>query len=84
MPRFHFNIYDGVSLPDEDGTDLPDARNARREAIILAGAVLKDSAKSDTLGDEWRLEVTDNAGLLLFKLDFTVTESPAAKVMGAR
>ena len=77
MPRFHFNVYDGIQLLDEQGIELPDTNFARREAIRYAGTLLEDGAAKDSLGDEWRLEVTDDSGLVLFRLDFNVTESPA-------
>jgi hypothetical protein len=42
MPRFHFNVRDGSDLRDRDGTELPDLRTARREAVKLAGRLLLD------------------------------------------
>ena len=79
LPRFHFNVFDGITSIDQDGTELPDIHSARQEALILAGAMIEDSAKRNELGEDWRLEVTDDAGLLLFRLDFTMAESAAAK-----
>ena len=78
MPEFHFNVFDGITSIDQDGTELPDLHTARHEALILAGAMIEDSAKRLALGEEWRLEVTDDAGLMLFRLDFTIIEAPAA------
>lgn len=77
MPCYHFNVYDGVQIIDKVGTELPDVRFARREAIRYAGSLLEDAAAKDGLGQEWRMEVTDGAGLILFRLDFLVTDSPA-------
>lgn len=78
MPRYHFNVHDGSDLIDKDGTVLPDIVFARREAIRLAGKLLELGAGSINPGSEWRMDVTDDAGLLLFQLDFTVSQSPAA------
>lgn len=77
MPRFYFSTYDGVSAPDLEGTELPDWNAAREEAIHLAGALLRDSAKQVALGEEWRMEVTDETGLILFRLDFTLLTASA-------
>ena len=77
MPRFHFNVYDGIELLDDKGVELPDTNFARREAIRYAGTLLEDGAAKDSLGDEWRMEVTDHTGLVMFRLDFHVSESPA-------
>ena len=79
MPRYHFNIYDGVRSPDLDGTELPDIHAARREGVMRAGAMIEDVGKRNQSGDDWRMEVTDDTGLLLFRMDFVVVESSAVR-----
>jgi hypothetical protein len=76
MPRFYFHVHDGVSELDREGTELPDWEEARLEAIRQTGAILRDEAWHIALGEDWRMEVTDERGLLLFRLDFTVVASP--------
>jgi hypothetical protein len=44
----------------------------------MAGASIEDSAKHSKLGEGWRMEVTDDAGAVLFRLDFTVSGSAPA------
>lgn len=77
MPRFHFNVYDGKSAIDTEGTELPDWQVAQIEAVRLAGEILKDDAQRVVLGEDWRIEVTDQTGLVLFQLTFQVITSPA-------
>ncbi|MGU3668470.1 DUF6894 family protein [Methylobacterium sp. A49B] len=84
MARFHFNVYDGVSMPDPVGTDLSSWDDARVEAIRMAGEILKDKAHRIALGEDWRMEVTDETGLVLFRLDFSVLESPAVRKVWTR
>ncbi len=79
MPRYHFNVYDGVTLLDKKGVELPDTKFARREAVRYAGVLLEEGARLESLGPEWRMEVTDTTGLILFRLDFFVTPSPVMK-----
>ena len=76
MPRFHFNVHDGVSQLDKKGTVLPDWEAARIEAICLAGHILQNEAKRIALGEDWRIEVTDHTGLILFQMTFQVVEAP--------
>jgi hypothetical protein len=76
VPRFYFNIFDGVSTPDDTGTELADWKEARVEAVRLAGALLKDDAERVALSDEWRLEIADDYGLVLFRFDFISLEAP--------
>jgi hypothetical protein len=79
MPRFHFNVYDGVNLLDREGTELPNWQAARLEAIQRAGEFLKDEADRVALGEDWRIEVTDHTGLVLFHMSFLVIESPVMR-----
>ena len=76
MPRYHFNIHDGRTSIDTDGVELPDHGAARREAIRLAGKALDDDAHRLALGEDWCMEVTDDQDLILFRLDFHVTDAP--------
>ncbi len=77
MPRFHFHIFDGREQRDDDGTELPDFEAARVEAIRCAGEILKDQAHHIALGEEWRMDVTDETGLILLRLDFSAQVSSA-------
>ena len=79
MPRYHFHVRDGVDRPDRDGIDLPDIRVARAEALKLAGEIIRDAGMRDDLGEEWRITVTDEAGLTLFIMDFLVAEASTLK-----
>ena len=77
MSRYYFNVQDGRSDIDRDGTELPDVQSARSEALRLAGAIIDDAGRRGDLGEEWRVEVTDDTGLMLFRMDFIVVESAA-------
>ena len=79
MPRFHFNVYDGSGLTDDEGCDFPDWSAARLDAVRLAGEFLRNNPKSALSCDAWRLEVADETGLVLFRLDFSLADAPAVK-----
>jgi hypothetical protein len=76
MPRFFFHVHDGTSIRDDEGTDLPDIFAAQEEAIRLSGALLGEMGGKFWNGTEWSLEVTDEAGRLLFTLRFVAEEGP--------
>lgn len=78
MPRYFFNIFDGRSATDTEGTSLPNWQAARREAIRLAGHVLRDEADRLIPDEEWRMEVSDAKGAVLFKLDFSFTDAQSS------
>ena len=77
MPRYYFNIYDGVSTPDDTGTELANWQEARIQAIKFAGAIIKDEAERIAQGDDWHLEVTDERQLILFRFNFLSLEAAA-------
>ena len=80
MPRFHFNVRDGHNLEDGEGVELPDFSTARREAIRLSGALLEEEPDQFDVGDDWRMEVTDDTGLILFLMTFSIMQSPAVPI----
>ena len=82
MPRFHFNVYDGHSEIDWEGTEFPDWRAARIAAIELAGEIIRDNAKQISSGEIWRIEVTDDGDFVLLRLDLSVVESPVVESLG--
>ena len=77
MPIFHFNVYDGISTHDRDGTTLTDVHEARREALKRASGLLDEEQIRGRLGEDWRMEVTNEDGRLLFRIDF-IFEEPLA------
>jgi len=84
MPRYHFHVEDGVSMPDEEGQELRDLTAARDEAVKLAGALLRDEPRTFWNGDQWDMNVCDDRGLTLFRLTFFATDAPAVGMSGAR
>ena len=76
MPRFYYNVYDGKSGLDVIGTELPDWDAARVEALRFMGEIMKDNARHILLYEDWRLEVTDSTGLILFQVALLMTETP--------
>jgi hypothetical protein len=71
---YHFNARDGSDISDVNGTDLP---NLWGEAVMLAGRLLLDRPDEFWERSDWRVEVTNASGSILFRLDFTATDSAA-------
>ena len=74
MPRYFFNVRDGSEILDEDGTDLPDIYAAQAQAIRTSGEILRDLGARFWDGAEWRVEVSDARGTILFVLRFSAEE----------
>jgi hypothetical protein len=79
MPRFYFHVEDDRTTHDQEGTVLPDIEAARREAITVAGEMLRNGSGHVVWeGRPWRLWVTDrpgSGGKPLFTLRFSASES---------
>lgn len=76
MPRYYFDLHDGFSERDDDGTELNDVAHARQEALRFAGKIIHDEARKSGYYPEWRLDVSDERRTLLFRLDFMMTRAP--------
>lgn len=74
MPRYFFHVRDGTSTPDDIGTDLPDIYSAQALAVRTCGEILRDMGARFWDGTEWRLEVADAQGQVLFVLRFSAEE----------
>jgi hypothetical protein len=77
VPRFHFNVHDGSEHPDLEGAELPGLSDARKYAVRYFRDMLHSELNGFWAGEEWKMEVTDDTGLLLFSLHFSGTDSPA-------
>lgn len=78
MPRYHFNVVSGESLPDREGIDLPNLRTAQSEAVRFSAQSLSELAETFWETEEWKLNVTDGDGLILFHLHITGMQAPVA------
>lgn len=72
MPRYFFNVRDGVQLPDTTGTTLPDIEAARTAAVRASGEAIRElGAKFWEFEGEWQMEVTDEDGNTVVTLRFS-------------
>ncbi len=77
MPRYHFNVHDGLYDPDPDGVLLFDMDAARIQAAIMAAEILREKCSEIWRNQELKLEITDDVGLHLFSLIILTINSPA-------
>jgi hypothetical protein len=82
--RFFFHSEDGVSFHDDEGTLLPDVAAARIEAARVLGQLVNERPGDVWQDDLFRLVVTDDLGAILFVLDLTALDAPAAPRRGPR
>jgi hypothetical protein len=73
VPRYFFNVHDGRSAFDSEGTELASRDAARITAIQFTGEILRDDARLRKFGDDWHLEVLDVAGAKVCTVDVRVS-----------
>ena len=79
MPRFFFHHTDGGFDPDNEGTELPDLATARVEAVRYAAEVVRDRPDEVWSGETFRIEVSDEHGMLLCTVVILGLDAPAAR-----
>jgi hypothetical protein len=76
VPRSRFHSADGERDYDREGCELPDDEAAQIEAVRYAGEVLRWNAAALWARGQWRVEVTDDAGTLLFTVITLAVDAP--------
>ena len=79
MPRYFFHRADGGFDPDQEGTEIPDLATARIEAIRFAAASMLDDPQEVWKGHNFRVELSDEHGLLLCTVVVLGLDAPAAR-----
>lgn len=71
MPQYFFRIQqDGHSSDYADGLQFPDKQAARNEAAAVCADMMRGIVGDAAGRPDWRLDVTDEAGKLLFRFSF--------------
>jgi hypothetical protein len=77
MQRYYFNIAGSVDEPDRVGTEFPNMSDARIQAVRFASDYLRQRPELVWLGEEFRVEVTNPSGLILFTFIAVGVDAPA-------
>jgi hypothetical protein len=75
MPRYFFHVMNGVEIVDDEGTELAGLAEARAEAIVTSGEMLKDLGGKFWSNGQWQIRVTDEAGDKVCALTFSADRS---------
>ena len=78
MPRFFFHRTNGAFDSDDEGTELCDLATARAEAIRFAAETVRDDPQQVWAGDVFRVEVSDEEGMLLCTVIILGLNAPAS------
>ena len=78
MPKYFFHTQTDTRHSDEEGLELPGAIEARREAIMTCGELIRDCPEPFWGSRPWSVTVTDATGLVLWEIYIDGVASAAA------
>ncbi|KQM50976.1 hypothetical protein ASE69_06320 [Sphingomonas sp. Leaf208] len=84
MPRFYFHTETDVRVTDTDGQEFGSYEDARREAIQTCEQMMKDAAVAFWGSRPWNVSVTDETGLILWKIYIDGQTSAAGRSLEPR
>ncbi|MHC2001770.1 DUF6894 family protein [Methylobacterium sp. CM6241] len=73
MPRYYFDIHDGVSLRDEEGIELTDLNAVARHAKKVLPEIAADEVCKDGEHQAFSVLVTDEEGHPVYSAAVTYT-----------
>lgn len=79
MPRYHIELRSQERVWETFDVDAGDHGEARLEVAKFVGELLREHAGKIWVDQDWRVDVTDADGLILFVMQLLVTDSPAAR-----
>jgi hypothetical protein len=77
VPFFHFQVRTPSHVLLTEGAELKGFDEARIEAARRVGSLLHEHAGRIWTDEDWRMDVTDEKGLILFVLQVAASKSSA-------
>ena len=81
--RYFFNQANGELKVDSEGIEFTTIHEARLEAVRYAGEVIRDHPTLIWMGEDFRVEVTDEDKLVMFTVIVVGVDSPAGASLSA-
>ncbi|UUL83802.1 DUF6894 family protein [Sphingomonas qomolangmaensis] len=79
MPKYNIETRNASHVWDTFSIELPDHTAARGEAAKFVGNLLQEHADKIWIDQEWQIDVTDEAGLILYVMNLSVMQSAATQ-----
>ena len=71
MAFFNFQVRTATHVMLTEGAELEDVSSARVEAARRVGALLAEHAGQVWVDRDWQMDVTDEAGLILYMINIS-------------
>lgn len=79
MPHYHLELRTENRVWETVHVELTDATALRVEMAQFVGQLLKDHANEIWVDEEWRVDATDENGLILFMIQIVATNNAATR-----
>jgi hypothetical protein len=79
MSRYHINVRTDSHIAGTVTVEHGDLTGLRVEMARYVGELLKDHAALLWADEEWQVDVTDEAGLILYVLHISAMKTPATR-----
>lgn len=80
MPKYHIELRTTDQVWETLKVERDDIAALRIEMARFVGELLKDHAKKVWADKDWRVDVTDDCGRILYVMNITTTDHAAAAV----
>ncbi|WP_260597178.1 DUF6894 family protein [Sphingomonas endolithica] len=77
MPIYNINVRTESHIAASSEIERDDLTALRLEMARFVGELLKDHAELIWADEDWRVDVTDNAGLILYVMHISATDTAA-------
>ncbi|MEG3089610.1 DUF6894 family protein [Sphingomonas sp. PB4P5] len=77
MPKYNINIRTESHIANTETVERDDHTALRVELAKFVGELLKDHAELIWEDQDWQIDVTDDAGLILYVMHLAAIKSPA-------
>lgn len=81
MPNSHIELRTADQVWETLDVERDDIGGLRVEMARFVGELLKDHAGKIWVDQDWRVDVTDDAGLILYVMNIAATDSAATTVL---
>lgn len=78
MAHYHIELRTADRVSETLAVERDDIRGLRIEMAQFVGELLKDHAEEIWADQDWRIDVTDETGLILYVMHVSATNSAAA------
>jgi hypothetical protein len=79
MPRYYFDVHDGVFARDEVGVDLEDIDAARKQVWTTLPVMASQREPDGAMACQLRVDVRDESGKHIFHAALAFVIEPAAE-----